>query len=106
MRLVPKQNFSGGKERLGRISKRGNTYLRLLLVIGATALPRAAYQQKSDGSWFASLLQRKPARVATVALANKMARISWAVLFKGQAYRARSAANDMATPVSVEAKAA
>jgi transposase len=94
--MVPRQNSSGGKERLGRISKQGNAYLRTLLVVGATALLRGNYRKKAAGGlWFAELLKRKPARVATVALANKMARIAWAVLTRGDVYRATViAAND------------
>jgi transposase len=104
--LVPRQNSSGGKERLGRISKKGNIYLRSLLVVGATALLRSDYRNKSDGAWFGNLLRRKRARVATVALANKMARIAWAVLIKGEVYRTRPAANDAAMSVSAETQAA
>jgi len=86
--MVPRQNSSGGKERLGRISKNGNPYLRSLLVIGATALLRGSYRSKAaGGQWFIELLKRKPPRVASVALANKMARIAWAVLTKGDVYR-------------------
>jgi transposase len=86
--LVPRQHSSGGKERLGRISKQGNMYLRKLLVTGATTqLLGKRRQQAPGGIWFEALLHRKPARVATVALANKMARVIWAVLTKGEAYR-------------------
>lgn len=86
--MVPRQNSSGGKEKLGRISKQGNGYVRRLLVIGATALLRGEYRKKAaGGDWFIELLARKPARVATVALANKMARIAWAVLTCGDVYR-------------------
>jgi transposase len=102
--LVPRQNSSGGKERLGRISKKGNTYLRSLLVIGATALLCGNYRKNPDGAWFANLLQRKPKRVATVALANKMARVAWAVLVKGEAYRSCAVANDV--PVCIAEMAA
>jgi transposase len=94
--MVPRQNSSGGKERLGRISKQGNAYLRTLLIVGATALLRGSYRKKAaGGTWFIELLKRKPARVAAVALANKMARIAWAVLTRGEVYRATAiAAND------------
>jgi transposase len=86
--LVPRQSSSGGKERLGRISKRGNGYLRQLLVLGATTQLRHRKNKGAPGgSWFDQLLQRKPARVASIALANKMARIAWAVLTKGASYR-------------------
>lgn len=104
--LVPSQNSSGGKERLGRISKKGNIYLRSLLVIGATTLLRSDYRNKPDGAWFANLLHRKCARVATVALANKMARIAWAILVKGETYRSRAANDDASTAVSAEVQAA
>ncbi|MFC7738830.1 IS110 family transposase [Roseomonas sp. GCM10028921] len=86
--LTPLQNSSGGKERLGRISKMGDRYLRKLLVIGATSLVRRA-RQASDavGRRLADLLARKPVRLATVAMANKLARIVWAVLTRGEVYR-------------------
>jgi transposase len=91
---VPKQNSSGGKERLGRISKKGNAYLRRHFVTGATTHLRGKYRERAvGGPWFAALLKRKPARVASVALANKMARVAWAVLTKGGVYRA-AMAND------------
>ena len=87
--LTPLQNSSGGKERLGRISKMGNKYLRRLLVIGATSLMRRARSKpESVHPHLVSLLTRKPARVATVAMANKMARIIWAVMTRGDEYRA------------------
>ena len=87
--LVPRQNSSGGKDRLGHISKMGNGYLRRLLVVGATSVIRRAETNTSKtGSWVRSLLERKPARVTTVAMANKTARIAWAVLTRGETYRA------------------
>ncbi|SER53820.1 IS110 family transposase [Sphingobium sp. YR768] len=82
--LTPRQSSSGGKERLGRITKMGDRYLRQLLVIGATALVR--YAKEKPGTVdprFVALLARKPARVASVAIANKMARIAWAVMARG-----------------------
>ncbi|WP_207541025.1 IS110 family RNA-guided transposase [Sabulicella rubraurantiaca] len=86
--LTPLQNSSGGKERLGRISKMGDRYLRKLLVIGATSLIRRARQTTDAmGRRLADLLARKPVRLATVALANKMARIVWAVLTRGGTYQ-------------------
>jgi transposase len=86
--LVPNQNSSGGKERLGRISKKGNPYLRTLLVVGATAMLQSRAREKAPGgTWFRALLMRKSPRVATVALANKMARVAWAVLTKGEVFR-------------------
>jgi transposase len=82
--LTPRQSSSGGKERLGRITKMGDRYLRQLLVVGATALVRYAKQKPSTvDPRFVALLARKPARVASVAIANKMARIAWAVMARG-----------------------
>ena len=87
--LVPRQNSSGGKERLGRISKMGDGYLRKLLVVGATSvIRRAGSNTSATGVWVRSLLERKPARVVTVAMANKTARIAWAVLARGETYHA------------------
>ena len=91
--LVPRQNSSGGKERLGRISKMGDGYLRRLLVVGATSvIRRAGTNTSATGEWVRRLLERKPARVATVAMANKTARIAWAVLARGETYRAPTVA--------------
>ena len=79
--LTPKQNSSGGKERLGRISKKGNTYIRRLLVTGATSMVRYARAKTAAAAdWVNGLLQRRPARLVTVAMANKTARIAWAVM--------------------------
>jgi transposase len=90
--LVPRQNSSGGKERLGRISKQGNAYLRQLLVTSATNYLRGERHARAvGGTWFSQLLKRKPGRLATVALANKMARVAWAVLTKGETYHAMPA---------------
>ena len=86
--LVSRQNSSGGKDRLGRISKMGDGYLRKLLVVGATSMiRRAKTDDLAAAPWIRSLLERKPARVVTVALANKTARIVWAVLARGDVYR-------------------
>ena len=86
--LTPLQNSSGGKERLGRISKMGDKYLRKLLVIGATPLVRRArHKPETVDPRLADLLARKPVRVATVAMANKMARIVWAIMARGEVYR-------------------
>ena len=87
---MPRQNSSGGKERLGRISKMGDRYLRKLLVVGATALVRHARHKpdKADPRLLA-LLARKPVRVASVAMANKMARVVWAIMARGETYQAR-----------------
>jgi transposase len=88
--LVPKQNSSGGKQRQGGISKQGDHYLRRLLVVGATAVIRFARGPAGatpSAVWARALLERRPARLVTVALANKTARIVWAVLTRGEAYR-------------------
>jgi len=87
--LVPKQNSSGGKERQGGISKQGDRYLRRLLVLGATSVIRHA-RSKSDAqaNWLKALLERRPAKLASVAQANKMARIVWALLTRGEVYQA------------------
>ena len=86
--LVPRQNSSGGKDRLGRISKKGDGYLRKLLVVGATSvIRRARTGAMAAGPWIRTLLERRPARVVTVAMANKTARIAWAVLKRGEVYR-------------------
>lgn len=86
--LVPRQNSSGGKERLGRVSKMGNGYLRRLLVVGATSVTRRAPTTDTrTGAWVRSLLERKPTRLVTVAIANKTARTAWALLVKGESYR-------------------
>jgi transposase len=86
--LVPRQASSGGKERLGRISKMGDRYLRTLLVVGATAVLRHA---KAGGSssrvWAEALLAKKPFKLVAVALANKTARIAWAVMARGEVFR-------------------
>lgn len=82
--LVPSQNSSGGKQRLGGITKTGDRYLRSLLVVGATSVLR---RRAKDGSWLAGLLARMPARQASVALANKTARIAWAILAHGTEYQ-------------------
>ena len=87
--LVPRQNSSGGKDRLGRVSKMGNGYLRRLLVVGATSVTRRAKSMNTrTGAWASALLERKPARLVTVAIANKTARTAWALLAKKQTYTA------------------
>jgi transposase len=90
--LVPRQSSSGGKERLGRISKMGDRYIRKLLVVGATAVLRHAKKDSSPSqAWAKALLERKPFKVAATALANKTARIAWAVLARGETYQAGKA---------------
>src|SRR5271168_1977544 len=92
--LTPLNNSSGGKERLGRISKMGDQYLRRLLVTGMTALVRRnLHHPGSADPRIAVLLARKPVRLATVAMANRAARAIWAIMVRGEVYRApRSAA--------------
>jgi transposase len=88
--MTPRQNSSGGKERLGRTSKRGDKYIRSLLIAGAVAVLRHARNRPTrDGAWVRALMERKPTKVAAVALANKTARIVWAVMMRGDGYRAR-----------------
>ena len=87
---TPRQNSSGGKERLGRTSKRGDKYIRSLLIAGAVAVLRHARNRPTrDGEWIRALLARKPTKVAAVALANKTARIVWAVMMRGEGYQAK-----------------
>ena len=86
--LVPRQFSTGGKTRLGRITKTGNSEIRRLLVLGATSMVlRAAQWNSAAGAWLRGVLERRPVRLATVALANKMARIAWAVMRSGENYR-------------------
>jgi transposase len=86
--LTPKEHSTGGKQRMGRISKAGNERLRVLLVVGATSVIRCAKPGRpSVSAWLLQLLQRKPRKLAAVALANKMARIIWAMMARGEAYR-------------------
>jgi len=86
--LVPRQNSTGGKERLGSISKQGDRYLRRLLIVGALAVVRSARARPDKYPWVVAMLGRRPAKVVAVALANKMARVAWAILAKGETYRA------------------
>lgn len=84
--LVPRQNSSGGKERLGSITKAGNRYLRQMLFVSAMAVIRRA-MQGTRRSWLSRLLERRAPKVAAVALANKTARIVWAMMMSGDRYR-------------------
>jgi transposase len=86
--IVPRQDSTGGKQKLGPISKQGDQYLRRILVVGAHAVLKRARHQPEKYPWVTQLLARKPFRVVAVALANKMARVAWALLAKGGTYRA------------------
>jgi len=88
--LVPRQHSTGGKTRLGCITKTGNREIRRLLVLGATLMVRRAPGWNSAaGAWTRGVLQRRPVRLVTVALANKMARIAWAVMTRKEVYHAK-----------------
>ena len=91
--LTPRQNSSGGKERLGRISKMGERNLRRLIILGASSAAKVAARDPSQASpWPAGMLSRKPRMLVTVALANKIARTVWALMAHGGSYRAPAAA--------------
>ena len=82
---MPKQSSSGGREKLGSITKRGDRYLRSLFTAGALAVIRyAKIHGTKHRPWLTALLTRRPTKVAAVALANKIARMAWAMMFKGK----------------------
>ncbi len=89
--LSPRADSSGGEERLGGVTKQGDGYLRRLLVVGATAVMRMARKDAACQPWLAQLLERKLAKIATVALANKTARIAWVVMSRNEVYAASAA---------------
>ena len=91
--LTPLQRSTGGKHKLAAISKKGERTIRRLLILGASAVVRwASRRGAAAGSWLARMLARKPRMLVTTALANKMARIVWALLVKGGTYRAPAVA--------------
>lgn len=92
MGLTPRPHSSGGKERLGGISKMGNPTLRKLLVLGALAMLRRAKNNEAGLDWVRRLLTRRPGKVVAVAMANKTARVAFALLSKGEVYREPAAA--------------
>ena len=87
--LTPKEHSTGGKQRMGGISRAGNERLRVLLVTGATSVIKSAMKSgsKLTTEWLRALLSRKPRKVVAVALANKMARVAWALMTRGEVYR-------------------
>ena len=86
--LTPRQHSSGGKDRLGRTSKMGQRDIRRLLIVGAVAVVRWATRKGApEGSWLARMLARKPKMLVAVALANRMARVVWALMRKGEDYK-------------------
>lgn len=90
--LTPLQRSSGGKERLGRISKMGERSLRRLLIIGASSAANAAAKKGDTSTWLGRMLARKPRMLVVVALANKLARIAWALMAHGGSYRTQAVA--------------
>jgi len=86
--LTPRQNSTGRKEKLGAITRQGNRYLRKMLVVGCTSALRVAGKRNGAlAAWIAALRARKPERLVAVALANKLARICWAIMTTGEVFR-------------------
>ncbi|WP_018065773.1 IS110 family transposase [Martelella mediterranea] len=94
--LTPRSHSSGGKERLGGISKMGNPELRSLLVLGASSVLRRVRGNDKAPKWLSALLTRRPYKVVAVALANKTARVIWALLTKGGIYRGMAPVDSVA----------
>src|SRR6202795_2406665 len=86
--LVPRQDSTGGKQKLGPISKQGDRFVRRILIVGALSVLRRAQENPEKYPWLTQLLARRPFKVVAVALANKMARMAWALLAHGGTYRA------------------
>ena len=86
--LVPREDSTGGKQKLGPISKQGDRYLRRILVVGAHSVLKLAKKKPEKYPWLIELLARKPFKVVAAALANKMARTAWALLAHGGTYQA------------------
>jgi transposase len=93
--LTPKEHSTGGKQRMGGISRAGHERLRQLLVTGATAVIKQATRpgNKLATEWLLNLLKHKPRKLVAIALANKMARIAWAMMTSGEAYRRQPVAD-------------
>ncbi len=93
MGLVPRQNSSGGKEKLGRVTKKGNKTLRRLVMICAGSLVNGVARKQLDGEpWIQKLMKSKPRMVVITAVANKIARVLWALQVHGGVYKARTGA--------------
>ncbi len=92
--LTPKADSSAGRDRMGRISKMGDRYLRRLLVIGMTSQLQSARRKPEAHPWFTNLLVSKPNKLVAVAMANKAARIAWVIMTRGEVYRASRPATE------------
>ena len=105
---MPKQHSSGGKDRLGSISKQGDRYLRSLFVAGALSVIRyAKIHGTKHRPWLTALLARRPTKVAAIALANKLARMAWAMMARGERYKEPARAggvNEIASSIRRDVK--